>query len=122
MEMGKRICVLEDNRDIREIIELVLHDEKYEVFTFSSVTEFNSKAFELKADAFLLDVMLPDGNGLSVCAQIRGNDVTSHIPIVMMSAGGDIGEMGNKCIAEDFIAKPFDIYNLYERVNQLIVA
>ncbi|MES2455504.1 MAG: response regulator [Bacteroidota bacterium] len=115
--MGKRICVLEDNRDIREIIELVLHDEKYEVFTFSSVTEFNSKAFGLKADAFLLDVMLPDGSGFDVCCGLKGNEITHDIPVLMMSANFTSTEMNRKCLAEDFISKPFDIFELVKRIE-----
>jgi DNA-binding response OmpR family regulator len=120
--MKKKICVLEDNAEIMDILTIIFEEANYDVYGFTTVAGFLLNVSGLNPDICLLDVMLPDGNGLSVCAQIRGNDVTSHIPIVMMSAGGDIGEMGNKCIAEDFIAKPFDIYNLYDRVNRLIVA
>jgi len=120
--MKKRICVLEDNAEIMDILTIIFEEADYDVHGFSTVAGFLLNVSGLNPDICLLDVMLPDGNGLKVCEQIRGNDVTSHIPIVMMTAGADLNKAGNECVAEDYIAKPFDIYNLYERVNRLIVA
>jgi DNA-binding response OmpR family regulator len=118
--MKKRICVLEDNIEILDILTIIFEEGNYDVYGFSTVASFLLNVSGLNPDICLLDVMLPDGNGLKVCAQVRGNDVTSHIPIVMMTAGADLSNPGTECVAEDFIAKPFDIYNLYERVNQLV--
>jgi DNA-binding response OmpR family regulator len=119
--MKKRICVLEDNIEIMEIVTIIFEEGDYDVYGFSTVASFLLNVSGLNPDICLLDVMLPDGSGLKVCAQIRGNEVTSHIPIVMMTAGADLSKSGNECVAEDYIAKPFDIYNLYDRVNQLVV-
>jgi len=118
--MGKKICLLEDDEGIREIIEMILTDEQYEVYGFSNVKDF--MAFEDKGsqDLYLLDVRLPDGNGLTVCDDLKSNEATKRIPIMMMSAHAGLNEMRRDCKAEDFIAKPFDIFDLLKKVdNQL---
>ncbi|WP_293308575.1 response regulator [Pedobacter sp. UBA5917] len=116
--MGKKICLLEDDEGIREIIEMILTDEQYEVYGFSNVKDF--MAFEDKGsqDLYLLDVRLPDGSGLMVCDDLKNNDATKSIPIMMMSAHASLNEMKHNCRAEEFIAKPFDIFDLLKKVDQ----
>jgi len=115
--MGKKICLLEDDDGIREIIEMILTDEQYEVCGFSNVKDF--MAFEGKGvqDLYLLDVRLPDGNGFNVCQELKNDNNTKSIPIMMMSAHAGLNEMRRSCMAEDFIAKPFDIFDLIKKVN-----
>ncbi len=116
--MGKKICLLEDDEGIREIIEMILTDEQYEVYGFSNVKDF--MAFEDKGsqDLYLLDVRLPDGSGLMVCDDLKNDEVTKSIPIMMMSAHASLSEMKHNCRAEDFIAKPFDIFDLLKKVDR----
>jgi len=118
--MGKKICLLEDDQGIKEIIELILMEEDYDVHGFSNVKEF--MAFEGKAaqDLYLLDVKLPDGNGIEVCEMLKSSADTKNIPIMMMSAHAALSEMKKQCGAEDFIAKPFDIFDLLHRVKQFV--
>ncbi|PWS28501.1 response regulator [Pedobacter yonginense] len=118
--MGKRICVLEDNEDIREIISFVLEDEKYEVFTFATIKDFEKGARALHPHAFLLDVMLPDGNGLDVCCNLKAESETRNVPVLMMSANYSANQMSKQCTAEDFIHKPFDIYDFVKRIDAQI--
>lgn len=115
--MGKKICLLEDDEGIREIIEMILTDEQYEVYGFSNVKDF--MAFEDKAsqDLYLLDVRLPDGDGFNVCQTLKDDDITKGIPVMMMSAHAGLHEMRRSCKAEDFIAKPFDIFDLLKKVD-----
>lgn len=117
--MKKTICVLEDNQEILEIISIVLEEENYQVCGFETVSEFLS-AFKAQNPALcLLDVMLPDGNGIEVCNYIKGNTNTSSIPVVIMTANSRIEKMKDSCGADDFIAKPFDIDNFSRRINLL---
>ncbi|WP_231426878.1 MULTISPECIES: response regulator transcription factor [Pedobacter] len=118
--MGKKICLLEDDQGIKEIIELILTEEDYEVFGFSNVKDF--MAFDDKAsqDLYLLDVKLPDGNGIEVCEMLKSNESTKGIPVMMMSAHAALSEMKKQCGAEDFIAKPFDIFDLLKRVGNFV--
>ncbi len=117
--MKKTICILEDSPEILEIISIILEEENYQVCGFGTVAEFLA-GFEIVHPALcLLDVMLPDGNGLDVCNYIKDNDKSWHIPVVIMTANSRMDEMKNRCDADDFISKPFDIDNLSRRVNLL---
>lgn len=118
--MDKRICVLEDNEDIREIIGFILEDEHYKVKYFKNIQDFKKGANDFHADLFLLDVMLPDGNGLDLCCELKTNKETANMPIVMMSANFSDADMRSKCQAEDYIHKPFDINDFVNRLNAQI--
>ena len=115
--IGKRICILEDNKDIREIIELVLHEENYQVFAFGNVRDFWNGALRLQPDAYLLDVMLPDGNGIEVCCELKKDKLTQNTPVLMMSANFSGEEKNVQCGAADYINKPFDIFDLAKRIS-----
>lgn len=114
--MGKRICILEDNDMIREIISFILEEEHYEVLAYASVTEFINRNKKIQPDVFLLDVMLPDGNGLDVCNDLKSDKLTHDIPVVMMSANYKAKEIECACDAQDFIPKPFDVQDFVARV------
>jgi DNA-binding response OmpR family regulator len=115
--MGKKICLLEDDKAIREIIEMILTDEQYDVYGFSNVKDFMAFKDKGSQDLYLLDVRLPDGNGLTVCNGLKNDDATKQIPVMMMSANAGLNEMRRSCKAEDFITKPFDIFDLLQRVD-----
>lgn len=118
--MKKRICVLEDSEEIMDIIGIVLEDENYEVHGFGTVSEFMASYAALKPALCLLDVMLPDGNGLEVCDAIKNSLDTKDIPVLMMTANTRIAQMKESSTADDFIAKPFDIDQLAQRINLLV--
>lgn len=113
--MGKHICILEDDPGILEIIEILLLEEGYQVECYSRVHDFFSKK-ESSPDLFILDVMLPDGNGLEVCKLLKSDQTTKSIPILMMSAHADLPEMTSACTAEEYVTKPFDIHVLLRKI------
>lgn len=117
--MGKRIFLLEDDHGIREVIELILELESYQVTSFETVEAFMMGNTNEVPDLFILDVMLPDGNGIQVCRELKS--VGKNSPILMMSAHSTAFEVENACEAEAFIAKPFDINNLVETVKKLMM-
>lgn len=117
VKVSKRICVLEDNEEILEILTMVLEEEHYIVFGFGTVSTFLASAEDLKPHVCLLDVMLPDGNGLQVCRDLKGNPQMYDVPVIIMTANSHIEKMKDDCDADDFITKPFDINDLAERVN-----
>ncbi|MFW0718556.1 response regulator transcription factor [Pedobacter sp. N23S346] len=116
MEVRKKVCVLEDDDDIREIIGFLLESEHYEVFAYPSVKDFTLGATAVMPDVFILDIMLPDGNGLDVCNEIKSNVRLSSIPVIMMSANYTENDVKTTCNAQDFIRKPFDIGDFVDRV------
>ncbi|RZL49268.1 MAG: response regulator [Pedobacter sp.] len=113
----KLIYLLEDNDDIREIIAFLLTEQNYDVCAYPTVKSFNEDIVLGKPDMFVLDVMLTDGNGIDVCDSLKSNQKTHHIPILMMSANTQMFTVKEKCDAEDFISKPFDIDDFVKRIH-----
>lgn len=115
--MKKKVVLLEDDEAIREMIEYLLLDEQFEVSSYSRAGRFMRNLRNEKADLFLLDIMLADGNGIDICYRLKGSEETRHTPIIMMSAHYDLNMMEN-IPAEDFIKKPFDIDDFLWRVQK----
>ncbi len=104
----KEIFIVEDDDGIRELIEYLLISQDYEVQTFPNAERFKQTIDSRSPDLILLDVMLPDGNGLEICECLGEKDKTNNIPVVLMSAHADVDPQ-KTANARDFIAKPFDI-------------
>lgn len=119
--MIKRIHVLEDDSDIRYVIEFLLKSEGYEIQLSSSVSELKSKLRDALPDLFLIDVMLPDGNGIEICDDLKNDMFTKHIPVVVMSANPRSKQMSSQACADDYISKPFDVEDVVKRINNLLV-
>jgi DNA-binding response OmpR family regulator len=118
--LEKSIYIVEDNEDIRELIEYLLAGEGFLVTAFPNATSFNQQIKGKNPNVIILDVMLPDGNGIEICSQLKGSAETKDIPVLLMSANTNITYHGQKSEADDFISKPFDIDDLVERVKVLL--
>lgn len=115
--MRKSIFILEDDEDIRTIITLLLDEKSYLVSTFPTAKAFKNGMIDTHPDMIILDVMLPDGNGLDICKLLKQEKDTQDIPILMMSAHTHSADIKATCGAEDFINKPFDIHDFVKRVD-----
>lgn len=120
--MTKHIHIVEDDEDIRFIVEYLLIDEGYEVESFGSATEFSAAVKMFKPDLIILDVMLPDGNGISICRELKTNKETLDIPIIIMSAHAAEKSVLEEACADDFISKPFDLDHFLERIKEQLPA
>lgn len=118
--MKKRIHVLEDDKDIAFIIEFLLKDEGYEIQVSSTFKELKNKLKDSIPHLFILDVMLPDGNGLDICRDLKKDDFTKHIPVIVMSANVHNQELSAASAPDDYIAKPFDLDYIESRIKRLI--
>lgn len=116
------IYVLEDDRNIREIEEIALNNAGYQVVSFETAKEFQQKLNERIPDLLLLDLMLPDTDGLELVMQLRQNVMTRSLPVIMVTAktteldkvrGLDSG-------ADDYLTKPFSVMELISRVKALL--
>lgn len=116
----KQIYILEDNKDIGYILDLLLVNEGYAVEVFENVEAIKAKIDERLPDLFLLDIMLPDGNGLALCQEIKEDLSKQHIPVVMMSANMDPKLVAPEVKTDGFIAKPFDLNDVADRLTNLL--
>lgn len=119
--MPKQIMIVEDNDEIREMLEFLLQSEKYVVRSFADASAFRAQIGNVRPDALIFDVTLPDGNGLDLCKELRSDPATVHLPVIIMSASGDLSALSRECQADDFISKPFDIYDFICRVKKQMV-
>lgn len=116
------IYIVEDDKDIREIESFALKNSGYHVEEFSSAGEFFKQLRNKKPDLALLDVMLPDEDGLSIIKKLRSVSDTKKLPIILVTAKGtelDIVK-GFDIGADDYLTKPFGVMELISRVKALI--
>ncbi len=116
------IYVVEDDKNIREIESFALKNTGYQVEDFECAKDFYERMAQKQPDLVLLDVMLPDEDGLSIVKKLRNASETKQIPIIMVTAktteidkvkGLDIG-------ADDYMTKPFGVMELISRVKALL--
>lgn len=115
-----KIYIVEDDPAIREILEIFLISEDFDVQSFDSVSTFSQRDKNVNPDLFLFDIMLPDGSGIELCNQIKSSAEDSAVPVIMMSAHAQISDFKEKCNPEDFIHKPFDIDNLLFKIRNAL--
>ena len=116
------IYILEDDRNIREIEEIALKNADYEVVSFETAAEFGKRLKERVPDLILLDLMLPDADGLRLVTQLRQNVMTMSLPVIMVTAKTtEIDKVrGLDSGADDYLTKPFSVMELISRVKALL--
>ena len=116
------IYILEDDRNIREIEEIALKNADYEVVSFETAAEFGKRLKERVPDLLLLDLMLPDADGLRLVTQLRQNVMTMILPVIMVTAKTtEIDKVrGLDSGADDYLTKPFSVMELISRVKALL--
>ena len=114
--------ILEDDRNIREIEEIALKNADYEVVSFETAAEFGKRLKERVPDLLLLDLMLPDADGLRLVTQLRQNVMTMSLPVIMVTAKTtEIDKVrGLDSGADDYLTKPFSVMELISRVKALL--
>ena len=118
----RRVMIVDDDPDARELIENILSSEGYELIKVSNATEVGLKAAQLSPDLILLDFLMPELNGFDVCKALRANESTRSIPIMAvtcLSKEDDI-ERIFECGADEYLSKPFKVEQLQEKVQELI--
>jgi two-component system phosphate regulon response regulator PhoB/two-component system alkaline phosphatase synthesis response regulator PhoP len=120
--MAKLIAIIDDEPDIRELVSLHLERAGFEAETFERSDDF-LRSLDLKIpDLIILDLMLPDADGLDVCKMLRKSDSYSHIPIIMLTAKGEETDriLGLELGSDDYVTKPFSPRELVARVKAVL--
>jgi diguanylate cyclase (GGDEF)-like protein len=114
-----RVLVVDDERNILDIIKFNLEVEGYEVITCMEGEEALSKIYEIMPDLILCDIMMPVLDGLEVCRRLKADGRTNQIPVVMLSAKTQAQDKiaSIDAGADDFITKPFDFSDLAARIR-----
>jgi two-component system, OmpR family, phosphate regulon response regulator PhoB len=117
-----RVLVIDDEKDIRQILAYNLGQAGYDVLTADGGEAGWALAQKEKPDLVLLDLMLPDTSGLDVCRRLKSDPSTREIPVIMVTARGDEIDrvVGFELGADDYVAKPFSVRELILRVSAVL--
>jgi two-component system phosphate regulon response regulator PhoB len=122
MSSKTQILLIEDEEDIRELVLYNLERENFSVREAESGEAGLKDVSQKKPDLILLDLMLPGKDGLQVCRELKQNDATRGIPVIMLTARGEESDIvtGLELGAEDYVVKPFSPKVLVARVKAVL--
>ncbi|OQW31524.1 MAG: DNA-binding response regulator [Nitrospira sp. SG-bin1] len=118
----KKILIVEDEQDILQLVKHYLEKEGFRPITATNGFEALKKAKEEKPDLVVLDLMLPELDGLEVCKRLRSAPETAMLPILMLTAKAEESDtiVGLELGADDYVTKPFSPKALVARVKALL--
>ncbi|WP_448698635.1 response regulator transcription factor [Mucilaginibacter sp. AW1-3] len=120
--MSKKILAVDDDLFILDALTELLKYSGYDVESTPNGEEVFKKIDEYAPDLILLDVMLAGLDGREICKKIKTNDKTKNIPVIMVSATPAVNHTVKDFGANDFVAKPFDIFQLINKIEQQLAS
>jgi DNA-binding response OmpR family regulator len=116
--MAKQIVIVDDDMNILEFMQLTLEYEGYDVRVSTSGKDIQQIRQSDLPDLILLDVKLAEEDGRVICKQLKTNEQTKDVPIIMLSAHVSERQLRQECPADDFLAKPFELDTLLAKVEK----
>ena len=114
----KKIMIADDDPGIVDAIEMLLEFEGYQVTTTGDGADVLDLKDELP-DLLLLDIWMSGEDGRDICKKLKQLETTKNIPVIMISASRDIKESAIAAGADDFLAKPFEMNELLDKIKNL---
>lgn len=120
--MKQLILIVEDEKDIVQMLEYNLQKEGYRTASVSNGSQAVQLAVHDHPDLILLDLMLPEMDGLEVCKELRKHSKTAAIPIIMLTAKSQEADkiVGLELGADDYVTKPFSLRELLARIKAVL--
>jgi DNA-binding response OmpR family regulator len=120
--MPKLVAVVDDERDIRDLVELHLARAGFRTRGFAGGSDFGRFLARETPDLVVLDLMLPDTDGLDICKSLKADPKTAKLPVVMLTARGEEFDkvLGLELGADDYITKPFSPKELVARIKAVL--
>ena len=119
-DRSMKILIVEDNDDLREVIARSLEKERYVAETAANYSEARMKAFVYEYDCILLDIMLPDGNGLDLLREMHAAGRRANVIILSAKDSIDDKVNGLELGADDYLPKPFHLAELHARIKSVL--
>lgn len=121
MIKNTKILIVDDDRSIGEMLQMLLEIKGYEVIFSQEPGKTEENITAQGTHLVILDMLISGVNGTDVCARIRSDNTTKKVSILMMSALHDAGKKCKAAGANDFIAKPFEIDELLRKINKCTI-
>ncbi len=120
--MSRIVYIVDDERDIRELIQVNLEGNGFQVEEFAAAGDFFEALKERIPSVVILDLMLPDEDGIEICRKIRRTESTKDLPVIMLTARIETIDkvIGLEVGADDYITKPFSPRELIARVKAVL--
>lgn len=115
-----RILIVEDNNDVLWVVKIVLKRYGFKVMAIPKGEDVMPKTKTFRPHLILLDVVLSGISGVDVCNELKSNEKTKDIPIIMFSAHANMNDILKLSKPDDFIAKPFDVNELVKKIKYQI--
>jgi CheY-like chemotaxis protein len=120
MNKIKKVLVADDDPAILDVMRMMLEFEGYEVATTLNGATILQMETEMP-DLLLLDIWMSGTDGRDICRKLKQSEKTNKIPIVLVSASKDIERSAFEAGANDFIAKPFEMNELLQKIEKNII-
>lgn len=119
--MKKRVLVIDDDRDIVELLKIVFRDSGHEVL-FSQIALDLQEINVLHPDLVLLDVRIKgfSRTGADICKELKTHPETKELPVILCSGEYNLAEIARQCMADMYLPKPYDIMGLLFQVNKYL--
>jgi two-component system phosphate regulon response regulator PhoB/two-component system alkaline phosphatase synthesis response regulator PhoP len=120
--LSRLVAVVDDEPDILELVSLHLSKAGFSVRTFPDAGRFQKSLISGQPDLVILDLMLPDADGIDICKDLKSEKKTAHIPVMMLTARGEELDrvLGLEIGADDYVTKPFSPKELVARVKAVL--
>ncbi|MEO8933206.1 MAG: response regulator [Xanthomarina sp.] len=115
-----KILVVDDDRIIGEMLKFMLSSKGYFALISNRPEETTRNIIDHKIDLVILDQFIFGVSGMNVCKQLKENESTGHVPVLMMSADISVAEMCLAAGASDFMAKPFEMKTLFSKIEAIL--
>jgi len=116
--MPKKIIIIDHDQDTVDILTYMLTDWGYTVTGFMTLDI--TRVLEIKPDLILIDTWLPGNFKGAFCKELKSDERTWNINIILLSTQNNLPEIAKECLADDYLAKPFDIDDINKIVSGLI--
>lgn len=114
--MKKRILIVENDKDIREILFIILSEEGYHANVLGTEERIFDHIRDFKPHIILLDIIHPTVEGTELCRAIKAAETTKHIPVIVLSTHFKIESVKEVC-ADEVVPKPFDVPQLLKAIE-----
>jgi two-component system alkaline phosphatase synthesis response regulator PhoP len=121
IESIKTILIIDDDLDFHTLVGGMLRNSGYKIKSLLNGAIIRALSVAQKADMILLDIELPETNGIDVCQQLKQNSSTENIPIILISGHTEGDTLFKESQADAFMQKPFSLAGLLNKINELLL-